>query len=254
MTNTPPGFSPYPRANYNSNGGRPPGIYFDILGEAWALVRENLGVLLPSMILYIVLAVAVTFLGNFGISWAVYGTFFPTDQQLDQKFVAHQALSLIPNMVSWALIQGVYYQSLKIVRHEEVSVADIFSGFRHFLMIVAAQLVILIGMIIGIFLCILPGFLFYAITSFFGLVIIDRDEGPLEAIATCFRTFRPVAFPLLAFIVAYGFIGALGLICCVGVLFTMPITTIAFAMTYNYYFPPKTDDANMRWIGEAPPR
>ena len=252
MSNLPPGFSPYPRSNFSGGNRRPPGIYFDVLSPAWEIVKNNLNVFIPSMLLYLVSTMIILVAAQLGASMIVFGTIFAPDTPGIGKALEIQALILIPNTISWVMFQGIFYQSLKLVRGEPTSIGDMFHGFKFYLHLVGAQILITIGTLIGAFMCLLPGLIFASITYCFGLIVIDRGENAVEAIGTSLKAFRSFAFPMLAFIIAFGFLASLGILACgVGMLFTVPIMTVAVAMTYDNFFPQGAP--SQPWIGEQPP-
>ncbi len=71
-----PDFSNYPRTN--AQGGspyqRPPGVYFDSIGQAWELVKRDLATWLAAILVAGVIGGIVALPCNFGINYLVYGS------------------------------------------------------------------------------------------------------------------------------------------------------------------------------------
>ena len=147
---------------------------------------------------------------------------------------------------------GLQWQALKVVRGEQAGWRDVFHGYRNLFGLLGLTLLTGIIVTLGYILCIVPGLLASGITLFAPLLLIDKSIGPVEAIETCFRVFRPHMWMSIVFLIVYTLLGAVGaVLCCVGMIFTYPIFTVAIAYHYNLFFPPIR--YNETAIGSAPP-
>lgn len=136
---------------------------------------------------------------------------------------------------------GLIQYSLKLARGQPASFGDVYSGgpFGSFL---GAALLVSLGVMGGLLLCVVPGYILLIGWLFYGHLIVDRRLPVIEAISTSWRITNGHKWKLLLFILLMAAVTLLGeLACCVGVFVAIPVVFIA--NTYVY----------LRLIGEVPP-
>ncbi len=91
-----------------------------------------------------------------------------------------------------------------------------------------------LAIIVGLVLLIVPGIIFMLMYMFVMFIVIDRGLGPIKAMKESARITRGYKWQLLGFVLVLTLInlaGALALL--VGLLVTVPVTSLAFAHAYR---------------------
>lgn len=94
----------------------------------------------------------------------------------------------------------------------------------------------LVGLAVGIgtLLLIIPGIILALMLMFTPFVVIDRAIGPINSLKESRRITHGHKWSLLGFVIVITLINVLGLICLVvGLLVTMPVTTLALTHAYR---------------------
>lgn len=120
------------------------------------------------------------------------------------------------------------------IRKQEISPVALFDGFKIFLPALGAYLLITVLTILGYIVLIIPGVIIalaFSLTYFF---IIDKNMGPWEGMKASFDMTKGFRWRILAVMALCGLINILGLLCFgVGILVTIPLTTLALAALYQ---------------------
>jgi hypothetical protein len=265
--NGPSGYSNYPRTQYGGGDPgynpyqRPPGVYFDVIGQAWTIFQSNMATWVLS-----VLVAGITYYA-IGIPYSVANFFMQGG--MDQLQPGHRPPnpfdpthlmfnlggSFIVGCFGNVLMAGLFLMGLKQIRGEQISVGDVFLGFKRFGSLVGANLLTGLMIVIGIVLLIVPGLFLSGLLVMVPLLILDRNMGTVEAIQECWDRLRPYAFSLFGLMFVLGLVQVLGFcLCCVGALFTLPVYFIAMGLTYNNFFPRPPMQYQHTQIGVEPPR
>jgi hypothetical protein len=174
------------------------------ISRGWALVRDNMGVL-----------VGATVLG-----WLV---------------------SLVPFfgwIISFVLLAGLDYVFLRRIRGEEVQIGDVFAGFNiAFLNLVMTGLVKWLLTTLGLIACVLPG-IYLAVGYVFALpLVIDKKMEFWPAMEVSRQVVHKHWWSTLALVIVLGLVAFSGfLLCGVGELITIPIASAAFMYVYEDLF------------------
>lgn len=254
-----PPYSNYPRTSFSGGSGgpmRPPGLYVEALPEIWAIVLANKEVLWTGILVFLG-GYLFQYILMVGIAFAIGASqmMIPTgakEQVATSTVLVIYGVQFLSTLAVLPLQYGLQYQALKVVRGEQAEWRDIFAAYRNFFGLIGLVLLTAIVTAIGYVLCIVPGLLAAGMTLFAPLLLMDRNVGPVEALETCFRVFRPHMWMSIVFMFVYSFLGGIGvLLCCVGMIFTYPIFTVAIAYHYNLFFPPERRMESA--IGLTPP-
>ncbi len=211
----PPGMPPPPPPGAPASGAA--FNVGDAISYGWTAYWKNFGPM--------VLITLVIFAAQFLIS-IVGGA---TDSTFGQAL-----LQIISFLVGIILAMGLIRASLAVCegRKPEVSMLLQTDGFFNYLI---ASILFGIGIIIGLFLLIIPGIIFAVVFFYFGYAIVQQPEiGAMEALkrsADITKGYRWQLFGLAVLLILINFVGLLA--CGIGVLFTYGITAVAIAYSYK---------------------
>lgn len=137
-------------------------------------------------------------------------------------------------LVIGPLSVGFYLIIFKRMRGEELNVGDIAKGFNHFVPSVLANILISAFVAIGLALCIIPGLLIAALYLFTYAFILEQKLDFWEAMEASRKVLKDHLFEMTIFVLLLGLINFVGvLLCGIGVIFTIPLTTAATAIAYD---------------------
>jgi uncharacterized membrane protein len=177
----------------------------------WALVRDNLTVLIGATVLGWLITFGVAFVPVVG--WAV----------------------------GIVLLGGLDYMFIRRIRGEAVQIGDLFAGFNlAFLHLTLAGLVKWLLTSLGLMLCILPG-IYLAVGYVFALpLVIDKKMEFWPAMEVSRRVVHRHWWSIFALVIVSGLIACAGfLVCIVGALVTVPVASASLMYAYEDLFGPE---------------
>ncbi|MCB8931968.1 MAG: hypothetical protein M9921_02045 [Fimbriimonadaceae bacterium] len=254
-------FSPYPRSGTTGGSGsplRPPGVYFDAIGDAIQIVKQDVGTWVVAALLLLAVSYAISIPMSFIANVVAYGALFPTPAQQMERglfaLVISFPFSLVSGAVSAVLSAGMIQMALRKIDGGPVEIGDLFSGFGQFLPMLIGNSLMSILIMIGAVFCIVPGLYVAGALAFVPILIVRQRLGGVEAINASWEVLRPFAFPMVGLLIVLGLLVVLGVIAClVGVLFAIPVYTMTLALHYRAFFPEQMAAEGHR-IGAEPPR
>jgi uncharacterized membrane protein len=110
----------------------------------------------------------------------------------------------------------------------------------------AATLLVGLAVLLGLVLLIVPGIIFALMFMFTSFLVIDRGLGPIDAMKESKRITSGYKWPLFGFVLLLALINVVGAaVLLVGLLVTVPVTSLAFAYAYRLLSktPPQTAEA-----------
>jgi hypothetical protein len=139
------------------------------------------------------------------------------------------------------LIAGLYKYFLKLIRGEDATVGDAFSGFGPCLgQLILLGLVQAVLILIGYALCFIPGLYLNVAWLFAMPLVIDKRMGFWDAMELSRQKVNQHWFVVFGFLIVYGLLAVSGIIaCCIGILVTMPIGIAALMYGYETIFSEK---------------
>lgn len=146
--------------------------------------------------------------------------------------------SIIGGMIYTLLMAGLFRYFLNLIRGENATVGDAFSGFGPFSgQLILFGLVQAILVLIGYALCIVPG-VYLQIAWLFGIpLIIDRRMKFWDAMELSRKMVTKHWLIVFAFFIVYTLLVLAGLIaCCVGIFVTMAIGVASLMYAYETIF------------------
>lgn len=204
----------------------------DVINKSWTIYKRELATVLGAVFVSgIITAMAqvpnqvISFLSQMQIQQG---------QQPEPALIMISYLLLIPqNLLTWFLNIGVSKVLFKVARGKDASIGEIFSGGPYFLRMVLASIVFSL-MLAGGLLAFCIGF-FIVLLMFWPYVYVLIDEDP-NGIDCLWRSKEITkgnwgsGLVLALAAVGINMLGALA--CCVGLIFTAPLTTLFFAVAY----------------------
>jgi len=150
------------------------------------------------------------------------------------SLVLRLVFGLLAVLVSAVASFGLTNVSLKIVNGQPVEISDAFpTGPRVGAYAITAILIQII-VTIGLYLCIIPGVIAAVFLWFGHFVVLDEDVAPGDAISRAASLVQGNFGSVLGFIILALLINLVGaILCLVGLLVTIPMTTVAAAYVYK---------------------
>jgi hypothetical protein len=190
------------------------GVVIDIgsaVSRGWALVRDNMGLLIGASVLGWLITIGLAFVPVVG--W----------------------------VVGIVLVGGLDYMFIRRIRGEMVQVGDVFDGFNlAFLHLALAGLVKWLLTSLGFVLCILPG-IYLAVAYVFALpLVIDKKMEFWPAMEVSRRVVHRHWWSIFALVIVLWIIACVGFLACfVGALVTIPVASAALMYAYEDLFGPE---------------
>jgi uncharacterized membrane protein len=148
--------------------------------------------------------------------------------------VGRAILQIISFLVGIILAMGLIRAALAVCegRKPEVAMLTETNGFFNYLV---ASILFGIGIVIGLFLLIIPGIIFAVVFFYFGYAIVQQPElGAMDALKRSADITRGYRWPLFGLALLLMLINIVGILACgIGILFTYGITAIAIAYSYK---------------------
>jgi uncharacterized membrane protein len=261
----PEGGSPYPRGpEYGGNHYTgmdwlktyPPGVYFDFLSQAFNLVTKNVGPMMLTSLVFVLILLAV--IGPFYA--LIFATAFssalaqpptgatPTPAQLEAQnatvfqmigtiYGGGAIMQLLVVVVTAVLTPGFYAVVYDLMEGKRWEINRLFIGFKHFLPLAGSGILVYLITILGYIACCVPGIFITGATMFVAPFVYGNRVGAIEGIRMAWETCKPHAWMLFLLYIVTIIIAQIGTIgCYVGALFTIPIAVACLAMNYRVIF------------------
>ena len=189
----------------------------DAISYGWTAYWKNVGPLVVITLVIFAVQLVISILGN------------ATDSGAGR--IVLQAISFLVGII---LAMGLIRAALAVCegRKPEVAMLAQTDGFLNYLV---ASILFGIAVVIGLFLCIIPGIIFAVIFFYFGYSIVQQPElGAMDALKRSAEITSGHRWQLFGLALLLVLINLVGLLACgVGVLFTYGITAIAIAYSYK---------------------
>jgi uncharacterized membrane protein len=208
-------------------------------------VKADPGTILATIIVGIILASIIGFVGGLvanivvGVAGAATGAAArhgaaPAVDVLAPLYLGVMGIVQVVNIVvSSFFTAGIMSFSLKVARGAPYAFNDLFSGSPFFLSVLVANLVIGVGVAIGLVFLIVPGVILALGLSMSLPLIVDRRLGPIDALTASWKLTDGSKGNLFIFaLIAIGLSIAGFCACVVGLLLVVPILSIAHMYIY----------------------
>lgn len=221
------------------------------ISRGWDLLQKNMGLLIGATLIYMGIEIAFSLLGAIPLIGALF--------------------SLLNLFVAAPLLGGLFYVTLQAIRRQPATAGDVFEGFRRaFIQLVLGYVVttiltalcfipaVIVGLVtllpsvtqhqepsLGAMLttgavglvCFLP-LIFLTVNWMFTLpLIVDKRLEFWPAMQTSWKMVRKHWWQLFGLVLLVGLINLGGvLLCCVGLIFSMPLGIAAMMYAYETIF------------------
>jgi hypothetical protein len=219
----------------------------EVISASWRIFQSQMGICIGLVILGVVINGGITFgaqriaevvqlelmrgnPGNFGLAIAV-------------GLVIGQ---IPPLLVGSFLNAGMQRGLLKVARGENAEIGDLFTGGPYYLRMLGNSILFQIIISVGIVLCIVPGILLALMFWPFGYVLVDRDSPGMECLSEAKEITQNTWLQVFVLWLAVFGITLLGMVpLCVGLIFTIPLTSLMFAVAYCHMTGQPTADESL---------
>ena len=209
------------------------------ISRAWKLLQSNFGGMVGTSLLVIIILGGVSgvlrVLVNlvFGVPMYVRGVQGFGLIRLQWRGIVVSSLWNL--LMAGPLLGGLYNYYLKLIRGQPATIGDAFAGFsRSFVPLLMAHVVSGFLTCLGLLCCVIPGVYLAVAWKFTLPLVIDKQLGFWDAMELSRKTVTPQWWSLFALMLLAGLISAAGLIvCCIGVLATIPIGIAAILYAYD---------------------
>ena len=195
----------------------------ETLSEAWANIKGFKRTIWLGMLVYM----AVIFVAQIAITFLFSGS--PA-----LLFIMQQLLQL---GIGMPLFAGLYIMSIKRSVGAPVEVGNIFSSFNKTFKIIGTMILMYILIVIGFLLLVLPG-IYLTVAYMMALPLAaEKDLGIWETLELSRKAVTKHWFKFFFLIIVLGFImliAALPLL--IGLLWAIPLASLAFAIVYRNMF------------------
>lgn len=128
---------------------------------------------------------------------------------------------------------GILTVALMAAKQQSFTFSDFFSKFHLFPSYLLGKILFIAGMIIGLFLLIVPGIIFALKFNLWPFFVLDRDTGGVDALKESNKAVEGAKWDIMLFWIAALILNIFGfLLLGVGFLITWPVTLIAWSKIY----------------------
>lgn len=209
----------------------PPG---EVISDAWRLYIDSLGIAFGASLIVLVLNAAVTFVA------AIPGSLAEAMKNQGQEGMAALVTLMAMFLNLMSLVFQMYLHAgystflLKIAREQTAELGDLFSGSRFLLRMCINSLVLGIFIIFGLLACVIPAIFVMVIFCPVWFVIVDQDLPGLDSLWRAKElTKGNLGSIFLLFLASFGITILGAMACYVGLLFTIPLVSVIFAVAYD---------------------
>jgi hypothetical protein len=243
----------------------------DCITRGWELVKANFGILVGGTVLVFVLQGVIQTPGSIGRMLVQIGGRMHQPVMLIAGGLLAVVGAVLGMVLAGPITGGLYWPYLRLLRGQPAEIGDFFAGFRRgFVNLMLLQIVM--GLIMAA--CIVPGItplvvglvlyfgkhmpgalaiaivggalllvaivvmIYLSVCWFYALPLaVDRRLGFWEAMKLSKRKVSEHWWQVFGLTFVAGLVGSAGLLlCCVGILFTMPIALASFMCGYEVIF------------------
>ncbi|MBX6315025.1 MAG: hypothetical protein IRY99_19240 [Isosphaeraceae bacterium] len=216
-----------------------PVVRFGAIGEAWALIRRELGTW--------VLAMVILLIGFSGLSLLAEAIFGPGIRlgfrqarpflSVSRRGAATLVQSIIYIAINGFFLGGMVRMAARQIRGQPIKVGDLFSVIDVLPELLLASFLVALAMAVGFALCVLPGFLVGGLLMFVIPLVVDGRLRATEAIRRSWRALEGQWLSATLFHLVAGLLASSGfLLCGIGILITAPLYAVSVTVLYRDFF------------------
>lgn len=203
----------------------------EVISTSWSIFQSQMGLCIGGFLIVLVCAIAIEIPGAVLDIAAANGLFGREPHATYWLLNFGLVMVTLAFQLFMNLGQTVFF--LKIARGEPAEIGDLFSAGRFWLRGVGNTFVFGVVVVIGYLLCIVPGILLTLMLWPYLYVIVDTDARGLEPLSRSKEiTSGNWGAVFVIWIASFGLAILGALTCGVGLLFTLPLTTVFMAVAY----------------------
>jgi uncharacterized membrane protein len=218
----------------------PPGVYFEYIGKSWDYIKPNLGLWIVAVIIMYMITGVITYPFSFLANLIGYGDFVGLGEMRNPVgYFSMMGLSYIVSAMFYGImVAGLVGFALDIVDGKPADIARIFKPFKNLGNNLIGSLASNLAIYIGLILCIIPGVYLLGRLCFTNILITEENLPAGEAIRIGWEKMAPFVWPMAGLYIVASIVSGLGFIlCCIGVLITIPFLYTVLALQYRTLFP-----------------
>ncbi len=219
------GYQPPPAQPYGGYGGGSEMPRLDVgaaISYGWKKFTENAG---PFIILVVAVFAA-------GVVLNILQRILTPDSTGLLALMWSLALSVVVFIITFIIQAGVYRAGLGVTQGETPSVSML-TRTDNIGAYILTVIVVGLGLMVGLFLCILPGLAWLVFTAYAPILALDKGMGPGEAISTSINWVKDNFGQVFVILLVSWLVYIAGAILCgVGLLVSIPVALVA--MIYSY--------------------
>jgi uncharacterized membrane protein len=151
----------------------------------------------------------------------------------EDAIVPRLGLQLVRLLLTVLIHMGILTVAIMAAKEQVFSFSDFFSKFHLFPSYLLGKILFLVGMIIGLFLLIVPGVIFALKFNLWPFFVLDRDAGGVYSLKESNKSVEGAKWDILMFWIAAILLNIFGfLLLGIGFLITWPVTLIAWSKIY----------------------
>lgn len=210
----------------------------DTFRESWRLTKKHIWILTAvftaSLILYLLIEILTGNINRFSYDPNANGGLTPMEALQQAYSLKALAAWLLSSLTFTFFSLGLSRMSLQVADGAEPGLGDFVTSPKKILHCFLAQLIYNIVVLIGFFLCILPGLLLMTRLQFYVYFIVEEDCNAIEALSKTWEytkgnTWKIFGFTLLCIAVLFASL----LLLVVGFFFAIPAVYVACALIYR---------------------
>ncbi len=129
---------------------------------------------------------------------------------------------------------GMFKIALHIVNNNKFDFSTLFITGGYIFNFIITSLIYYIGVIVGIFLLIVPGIMFSVLFMFYPFIMIEKGTMPIDSLKISYKLVKNNLWQIFVICIVLYFINYLGAMAFyIGVTITLPFTLIAQALLYK---------------------
>jgi phage FluMu protein Com len=219
----------------------------EVISTSWAIFKSEMGLLIGAFIVFGLMMFVIGLIMQFvqGGLMAAFGGGrpggFPMGPRRGFRQPANPAVVILISLVSLILnlVMSSFPQAgwslffLKVAKGTNPEISNLFGGGPYYLRVLGNSILFVLMLYIGSLMCIIPGIIVALMFWPFQYVVVD-DRSPQQFALSRAKELTDGNWGavILLFLAAIGF-NILGMLaCCIGLLFTAPLTTLMFAVAY----------------------
>ncbi len=202
----------------------------EVISTAWSLARGSKRYF---MLVYLLLMVALAFLQ------AIAGSVVSANAEafLRNPLYAFASQSVFAAAM-YPFLSSVMRLALRRADGLPVRAGDLLADVTRLGQVMVLGVLVSLATIVGFVLLVLPGLYLSVALMFALLLLLDRGLGPMAAIKTSVGAVNRQWFRYAALLFALGVMLAVGAFTLIGLIWALPVATIAIAVVYRRVFGP----------------